>query len=259
MGILRGGKKMRIENLIICVLCVSILLPAGRLRGAEESEAERQERIENYIAERREGVERYIANQLLELELKTRANIAALEVGEQAEFSPVAAQAGIADSVLILNGYRGIEEGHLSRVEKDELREATEGRSQGLTDTHGLSTTLFALTRGRLVSKKNRILGNSELKKRLLELHRQALHARLNELERRLKEEPAVVAVEAGVVSGILYSDDNPSALIGRELVHEGDSIDSVEVVRIGRSVVEFEKDGHRWSQAVGEEASRRW
>jgi hypothetical protein len=251
---------MRIENLIICVLCVSNLLPAVRLRGAEESEAERQERIENYIAERREGVERYIAGQLLELELKTIADITALEVGEQAEFSPVLTQARIANSVLILNGYRGIEECHLSRLEKDELRLVTEGRYQDQRYTRGLSTTLFALTRGRLVSKKNRILGKSEYGKSRLELHRQALHARLDELERRLKEEPAVAAaVEAGVISGILYSDDNPSALIGRELVHEGDSIDSVEVVRIGRSFVEFEKDGRRWSQGVGEEASRRW
>jgi hypothetical protein len=251
---------MRIENLIICVLCVSNLLPAVRLRGAEESEAERQERIENYIAERREGVERYIAGQLLELELKTIADITALEVGEQAEFSPVLTQARIANSVLILNGYRGLEEGHLSRLEKDELRLVTEGRYQDQRYTRGLSTTLFALTRGRLVSKKNRILGKSEYGKSRLELHRQALHARLDELERRLKEEPAVAAaVEAGVISGILYSDDNPSALIGRELVHEGDSIDSVEVVRIGRSFVEFEKDGRRWSQGVGEEASRRW
>ena len=252
---------MRIENLIICVLCVSILLPAVALRGAEESEAERQERIENYIAERREGVERYIASQLLELELKTIADITALEVGEQAEFSPVLTQARIANSVLILNGYLGIEECHLSRLEKDELRLVTEGRYQDQTYTRGLSTTLFALTRGRLVSRKNRILGKSELGKSRLELYRQALHARLDELERRLKEEPAAAAaaVKAGVISGILYSDDNPSALIGRELVHEGDSIDSVEVVRIGRSFVEFEKDGRRWSQGVGEEASHCW
>jgi len=250
---------MRIENLIICVLCVWILLPAVALCGAEESEAERQERIEKYIAERREGVERYIADELLELELKTRADIAALEVGEEAEFSPVLAQAGIANSVFILNGYRGLDEGHLSRLEKDELRLVTEGRYEGLAYVRGLSTTLFSLTRGRLVRQKHRILAKSALEKWHLELHRQALHSRLDELEVRLKATPAAVEVEAWVVSGILYSDDNPSALIGRALVHEGDSIDSVDVVRIGQSFVEFEKAGRRWSQAVGEEASRHW
>ena len=249
---------MRIEKLIICALCVWIVLPAGTLYGAEESEAEQHERIEHYIAERREGVERYIAGELVELELKTRADIAALEVGEDAEFSPVAAQAGIANSVFILNGYRGLEEGHLSRLEKDELRLVREGRYDERTYIRGLSTTLFSLTRVRLVRQKHRIMAKSALENRHLELHRQALHSRLDELAVRLKEAPSA-EVEAGVVSGILYSDDNPAALIGRLLVHEGESIDSVEVVRIGRSFVEFEKAGRRWRQVVGEEASRQW
>jgi len=68
--------------------------------------------------------------------------------------------------------------------------------------------------------------------------------------------EPKTEAVETVkpeklVVKGILYSDDNPSAVIGTRIVHQGDKVSGATVVKINRDGVEFEKEGEKWKQGV--------
>ena len=53
------------------------------------------------------------------------------------------------------------------------------------------------------------------------------------------------------IVKGILYSEDNPSAVIGNQIVHEGDTIRGVSVIKISYDSVEFEMNGKRWTQKV--------
>ena len=62
---------------------------------------------------------------------------------------------------------------------------------------------------------------------------------------------------ELGVVTGILYSEDNPSAVVDKDIVRQGDSIHGVKVVKIHKEQVEFEKAGKRWVQKVKEEPKR--
>jgi len=50
-------------------------------------------------------------------------------------------------------------------------------------------------------------------------------------------------------LTGILYSEDNPSAVIGGAIVKEGDMISGVKVVKIHKDSVEFEKNGKKWTQ----------
>ncbi len=53
------------------------------------------------------------------------------------------------------------------------------------------------------------------------------------------------------IVKGILYSEDNPSAVIGNQIVHEGETIRGVSVIKISQDSVEFEMNGKRWTQKV--------
>lgn len=53
------------------------------------------------------------------------------------------------------------------------------------------------------------------------------------------------------VVKGIAYSKSNASALIGGEVVHEGDTVSGAQVVKITRDTVEFEMNGTTWTQGV--------
>jgi len=53
------------------------------------------------------------------------------------------------------------------------------------------------------------------------------------------------------IVRSILYSEDNPSAVIGSRIVHEGEKIQNVSVIKINTDSVEFEMNGKRWTQMV--------
>jgi hypothetical protein len=52
-------------------------------------------------------------------------------------------------------------------------------------------------------------------------------------------------------IKGIIYSEDNPSAIIGTEIVYEGDTVSGAKVVKINKNSVEFEMNGKTWTQKV--------
>jgi len=52
-------------------------------------------------------------------------------------------------------------------------------------------------------------------------------------------------------VTGILFSEDNPSAVIGTRIAHVGDTIAGATIVKINLTTVEFEKDGKSWTQTL--------
>ncbi|MBW8040115.1 MAG: hypothetical protein FVQ85_08965 [Planctomycetes bacterium] len=52
-------------------------------------------------------------------------------------------------------------------------------------------------------------------------------------------------------VKGILYSEDDPSAIIGIEILHEGDIVSGATIVKINQDSVEFEMNGKKWTQKV--------
>lgn len=59
----------------------------------------------------------------------------------------------------------------------------------------------------------------------------------------------AAISSNKVALKGILYSEDNSSAMVGNKIVKEGDIIDGIKVVKISKDTVEFEKDGQRWTQ----------
>ena len=52
-------------------------------------------------------------------------------------------------------------------------------------------------------------------------------------------------------VRSIVFSEDNPSAVIGSRIVHEGEEVLGATVVKINKDSVEFEVGGKRWKQNV--------
>ena len=52
-------------------------------------------------------------------------------------------------------------------------------------------------------------------------------------------------------VTGILYSQDRPAAIVDTHLVHEGEQISGATVKKIEMDGVEFEINGQTWKQAV--------
>ena len=71
---------------------------------------------------------------------------------------------------------------------------------------------------------------------------------------------------QKGLISAIVYSENNPSAVINDTTVHEGDDVDGVTVVKIYKDRVVFQKEGRekiiriRWTQKIGEAPkAHRW
>lgn len=52
-------------------------------------------------------------------------------------------------------------------------------------------------------------------------------------------------------ITGILFSQDNPTAVIGTRIAHVGDLIAGATIVKINLTTVEFEKDGKSWTQTL--------
>jgi thioredoxin 1 len=52
-------------------------------------------------------------------------------------------------------------------------------------------------------------------------------------------------------LTGISYTETNPLAIVDGKIVHEGDAIGGVKVLKIHRDKVEFERSGRRWSQCM--------
>jgi hypothetical protein len=50
-------------------------------------------------------------------------------------------------------------------------------------------------------------------------------------------------------IKGILYDEENPSVIIGIEILHEGDKVSGATIVKINKDNVEFEMNGKTWTQ----------
>lgn len=62
-----------------------------------------------------------------------------------------------------------------------------------------------------------------------------------------------------GLVSGIVFSDDRPAAVVGTQVLYEGDVKNGVTVVKITKEEVQFEKNGRLWTQKVQSNPSKHW
>lgn len=53
------------------------------------------------------------------------------------------------------------------------------------------------------------------------------------------------------IVKGIVYSKESPAAVVGNQIVHEGDIVSGASVVKINQDSVEFKINDKRWVQKV--------
>lgn len=70
---------------------------------------------------------------------------------------------------------------------------------------------------------------------------------------------PALPQKAFGMVEGVIFAEDEPSALIDGQVVREGQKIYGVNVACISSNKVEFECGGQRWEQSVRERPNPGW
>lgn len=69
---------------------------------------------------------------------------------------------------------------------------------------------------------------------------------------------PAVKPAPRNVITGIVFS-DNPVAMIGGRIVHQGDIIGGAAVIKIEKDKVHLAKDGKQWTVGIGETPTPDW
>jgi hypothetical protein len=120
----------------------------------------------------------------------------------------------------------------------------------------------FAVAQSLIAERKSEILAKLEYETADLERQKNyALTVTLPELEKRLKQDLLKPEPEPthGLVTGIVYSADKPSAIVDRKIVHEGDVIYGATVVKIYRDSVKLSKKSKNWEQKVQQTPEAYW
>ena len=94
--------------------------------------------------------------------------------------------------------------------------------------------------------------------------YRQRALANLDEREQSLKkdvltEAPSAQQQPKGIVSATVYVEENWLAMVGDKVVHEGDTLGKVKILKIDEKKVQFKKNRQTWTQKLGENQEALW
>jgi hypothetical protein len=239
---------------VAAVLVIVALITCGaRAAAVTDEQKAKPDQTDKYIEQLRQQTGEYYANQLAEVRAHKEDRERLFSISNPELFIPENF-VGWSEYVQAFLDLRGID------LCDDPKFAGTfeEFRHGGLTTVKrfDLAPKLLAIAEDRLAKEENRALRGYETAELQLEKERNyALNVQLPQLAEQLRNNalnPSPVT-PAGVVSGIVYSADRPAALVGTQIVHKGESIGGVRVVKIEAEAVTFEKGGRTWTQKIGE------
>ncbi|MFZ0034265.1 MAG: hypothetical protein WAK60_04645 [Sedimentisphaerales bacterium] len=247
--------------IVSCLLLVSVL-PSQAAENQQQPKDPNQQlkEIEKYIASRHHEIENYYTDQHIELNQRAEAEISQLEIADKPIFASLAAQAEVAKVVLNINdyGYRA----PLELEAKTEIIQQVRDERGYLADVIEISPKRFVVAQSRIAERKSEILAKLEQETADLEKQKNyALTVTLPELEKQLKQNQLKPEAKPthGVVTGIVYSADKPSAIVDRQIIREGDVIYGVKIVKIYKDNVKFSKKSKNWEQKVQQAPEAYW
>ncbi len=232
------------KTLILTLVCLLLVIPCQAAEKQLKQDQQIQEQLENQ-EEQLKKKENYFIGRIAELRLRAATEIRLLEVAERPmpDWAGFDEWADFAETVLQING----------------CEDEPYGLFEPKTET---PAQRLAVALSRIAKRKNDILSRSEFE--ALNLKRQkeyALTFGFAKLEKRSKENAITPKPKAthGLVKGIVYSSEKPSAVVDHKIVHEGETIHGVAVVKIYKHKVEFEKNGKKWEQKVQQTPEAYW
>jgi len=227
---------MKIPILILIFISITVSVQAASGQSPE---------TEIYISARRQAIENYYIGRLAELQLCAQASIRMLEIAEKPKpiYVRLDEWAEFAETILQING--------------------CENQPYGLFEpANKTSAERLAIALSRIAERKNNIL--ADLKWQTIKMERQknyALTAGLTKIEKRLQAnlQTTNIPKTTGIIDGIIYSTDNPIAIIDNTVVHQNETINGAKVIKIYTDRVEFEKNGRTWTQKIREVQEHNW
>ncbi len=243
----------RIRLYIIVAGIAALSAAAFAANSVTDEQQARLAEIGQYIEAQKQNIENRYAARLAVLNEQMRSGLLPLEVGDNLKFI----QTGFIGWTEYIEEVLRSEGVNLSR-DKEFARTLKQFRTERMTSAEKLDMTpkLLAIAERRMADEQLRVRLLFALERVQIEKEkRYAIDVRLAELEAKLKEQvlnPTQPNPE-GVVTGIVYSQDKPAAVVGSQIVHVGDKIGNTRVTAIAPDKVEFAKGKKKWSLAVGE------
>jgi len=191
----------------------------------------------------KQQIENHYQTLLAEMRQRSDQQIRLLEVAERPKPARVGLEAWVAfvEEVLRING---------CDVSPHDWRRPT-------PDTAGRR---LAVGLSRIAQLKSEIVASSELEAMKLQRHKEyAIAAAIHKLMTQTEPPTEQATKTVGLISGIVYSGDNPLVIIDGQILRQGQSIRGVRVIRIHRDHVDLEKDSTTWTQKVGQPPADNW
>jgi hypothetical protein len=220
--------------------------------------------IEAEFGRKKKEIEEYYANRFRQLQQNVETTLKEYDAADRAAYARFTEQ--LKSTVSTSSGYTSMS-GYVSQYGSV----SAHGYYDGTTHTQVAGAPSVAY--GRHVQRINKAIDNLMDEYELDFDHLQRRRAcALDDLEKEKALALAAVrsqgasssilpisAIAQGIVTGIIYSEENPLAVIDGKVIHEGQSIGGAKVVKINQDSVELEYAGNRWSQKVNETPSPQW
>lgn len=219
--------------MFIVVAGVSLAISTYPAEAQQANKQKQLKEVETYIANRRKAIDRHYQSQITELTLREEKHSQEVEQAEKASL----------DKTDLFRKTRHLDEHGF--VPKDSL----------------LSDKDVAQAKTQVEQKKKQVATRLQMGIENIEKQKQFALQKLKEFEEQLSDDVFKPKPDPtrGVVTGIVYSDEQPLALVDGQVVHKGDSVHGAKVVEILPQTVEFEKDDTRWKQRVRQSANPTW
>jgi hypothetical protein len=240
------------NNKVICffaLLAVPFITAAGLARGQNTAQnggrQAQSAQSEDKLAEYQYAVENFYISRINDIRFRTQARLQLLEVAEtqKSEWINIYDWVDFVETVLRIN--------------------ASENQPYSLFEIpSNTPAERLAIAMSRIAQRKSNIMAQSEWE--ILNLERQKRQA-LSQASADFQNISGADEVDEmpfathGVVTGILYAQENSSILIDGRIVHEGQTIYGVKLLTIRPKAVDFEKDGAVWTQKVREAREADW
>ncbi|MBN2181129.1 MAG: hypothetical protein JW715_04385 [Sedimentisphaerales bacterium] len=233
------------KTLIILLTCMLTAISSQAASEQTKQSNDSNSEIEQYISSRTTAIDNYYTGRIAELRLRAAADIRLLEIAEQPKPDCVGLDewAEFAEIILRINGC----EENSSHLLKTANKTPAERLAQALNT---------------IAKRKNDILTDSQW--RILKLERRkknAMTVGIEKLREHLTANPQATEQKTtrGVVAGIIYTEDNPIAVIDGTIVKNNENIHGVKIIKIHADKVDFEKDGKNWTQQVRQKLEENW
>ncbi len=256
------NNKQTIRRWSVAAMILAIAVIAGRTE-AQAPSAEQQAKlnqIDKYIENCKQNANEYFALQLADLQAHKANEIRRFDVTSDHDLFVWTGFVGWAEyvqEVLDLTGVDLRDDPQFARTFRD-----FRNPDQTYIEKSDLAPRLLAIAQDRLAAEENSALSGFGAAQLQLEKERYyTLNVQLPQLREKLSNSVLNPPEKkpAGLVTGIVYAPGTSAAVVGTNIVHQDDKLGSIKVVKINADTVEFEKDGHNWTQTVGQAPASVW